>query len=376
MNGSLRIASFSGIGVYVHWTFSLLIAFVVFSLSSQEDATLASVLIGVAMILAVFLCVVLHEFGHALAARRFGVQTRDITLLPIGGMARMERIPENPTQEIVIALAGPAVNIVIAAILFFVVLFTAGPDAFTQVTRNEDGGSLQFTPGNFLPLLLSINVMLVVFNMIPAFPMDGGRVLRALLAYATNYVTATDIASRLGQLLAIGMAFVGLFITGSVWLVIVGVFVFLAGSGEAHAVRVRAAFRGRSVRDAMLTRFISLNPGDPISRAVEELLAGSQTEFPVTDADGRLLGILSADDLLRALSERGPDGSIADAMRQSCPTSTPEAPLEEAIARLQSDACTAMPVIESDRLLGLLTLQNASELMAVRSALRRFQTRS
>lgn len=375
MKGSLRIASFAGIGVYVHWTFSLLIAFVVFSLSSQENATLASVLIGVALILAVFLCVVLHEFGHALAARRFGVQTRDITLLPIGGMARMERIPENPTQEIVIALAGPAVNVAIASLLFFVILFTAGPHAFADAAKG-DGQPIRFSTANFLPMLLSINVILVVFNMIPAFPMDGGRVFRALLAYATDYVTATDIASRLGQILAIGMAFVGLFLTGNVWLVIVGVFVFLAGSGEAHAVRVRAAFRGRSVRDAMLTRFVSLDPGDPISRAVEELLAGSQTEFPVTDADGRLLGILSADDLLRALSERGPDGSIADAMRRSCPTSPPETPLEEAIARLQSDACTAMPVIDGDRLLGLLTVQNASELMAVRSALRRFQARS
>ncbi|HNN00722.1 MAG TPA: site-2 protease family protein, partial [Turneriella sp.] len=220
MRWSIPIGEFRGIKVYIHWTFFLLLTWI--GLSSYRAAqNTEQALLTVAYIITLFGCVVLHEFGHALTARRFGIVTRDITLFPIGGMARMEKMPEKPMQELLVAIAGPMVNVVIAAGLFAYMHFSP-----TVYLIEFPKGPM--TPDLFLPTLFLVNVLMAVFNLIPAFPMDGGRILRALLALKFERTRATQIAANLGQVIAIGFVFVGLFY--NIWLVFIGIFIYL-GAG-------------------------------------------------------------------------------------------------------------------------------------------------
>ena len=303
MRWSWKLGEIRGIGVYVHATFLILIAFVVYSHWSA-DHSLGKTLEGVGFILAVFGCVVLHEFGHALMAARYGIKTRDITLLPIGGVARLERMPEDPLQELWVALAGPAVNVVIAAVLFAWLQFTA---AFAPLEE------LTVTSGPFLERLLVVNVSLVVFNMLPAFPMDGGRVLRALLAMRLEYVRATQIAATIGQAMALVFALLGFFFNP--FLLFIAFFVWIGAAQEAGMATMKAALGGIPVRRAMMTDFRTLRPGDSLHRAIELILATHQQDFPVLE-DSRVLGILPSRELMVALQQRGPDTLVRDVMRQ------------------------------------------------------------
>src|SRR5690606_27040599 len=256
MRGSWRIGTLASIGIYMHWTFLLLVAWVMLSYL-LNGTSLAMAFGGVALILALFGCVVLHELGHALMARRFGVATQDITLLPIGGVARLARMPEEPKQELLIALAGPAVNVVIAAVLG-VVLWVMG-----ELTWN---GPLTMVGQTFLENLLVVNVILVIFNLLPAFPMDGGRVLRALIAMRRPYGEATQIAARVGQGMAILFGIVGV-LNGAWMLLLIALFIFVGGQAEAAQAELKDAVRGLPVREAMSTRFTTLHPQDPITDA-------------------------------------------------------------------------------------------------------------
>jgi len=220
MRNSLRLGTLFDIPVYLHWTFFLLLAFVAFSRAFVAGAGAA--LGGVLFVSAIFGCVVLHEFGHALAARRYGIRTRDVTLLPIGGVARLERMPDDPRHELVVALAGPAVNVAIAGLLGAWLFVTGG--------------------GTFTAQLLSVNLALVVFNMLPAFPMDGGRVLRALMARRMSYVHATDLAATIGRGMAVVFGIAGVFLNPM--LILIAIFVWTGAGQEARMVRQRAAFAG------------------------------------------------------------------------------------------------------------------------------------
>ncbi len=242
MRGSFKLGQLFGIGVYLHWTFAILIAWVVLVYSFQR-AGLADIAEGVLFVVAVFACIVAHEFGHALAARRYGIQTRDITLLPIGGVARLARMPEEPWQELVVALAGPAVNVVIAGVL------AAGLYARGSLLGE---GKLDLLPGDFLANLTFVNLFLAAFNLLPAFPMDGGRVLRALLATRIDYVRATNIAASVAQGMAIVFALLAPF--WNLFLLFIALFVYLGAQQEAHVVQVRSLMRGVPVRAAMMTR--------------------------------------------------------------------------------------------------------------------------
>src|SRR5688572_28514191 len=217
MRGSWRLGRIAGIKVFVHWTFFLLIGWI-FAMHLMTGRGVASAAMGVVFILVLFACVLLHELGHALAARRYGIATRDITLLPIGGVARLERIPRNPTHELVVALAGPAVNVVIAFLIFVGLLAVNRGPISTQFLELQ---------GGFFVQLLAVNIFLVLFNMIPAFPMDGGRVLRALLARRLHYARATAFAARVGQVIAVVLGVLGLFVLGNPMLLLVALFVFL-----------------------------------------------------------------------------------------------------------------------------------------------------
>ncbi len=224
MLGRWRLGTAFGIGIYVHWTFLLLLGWVGWESTKHAPPETAVYMLG--LTLAVFGCVVLHELGHALMARRFGIATRDITLYPIGGVARLERMSERPVEELLIALAGPAVNVVIALLLF------------TGLSILEPFSLEQLLPGwygeSFLGTLMIINTGLVLFNLIPAFPMDGGRVLRALLATRLGLLRATQIAAGLGSVLAVVFFIAGLKV--GVTMTLIGIFVYFAGQQELAAV--------------------------------------------------------------------------------------------------------------------------------------------
>jgi Zn-dependent protease len=311
----------------------------------------------VSFILAIFGCVVLHEFGHALTAKRYGIRTRDITLLPIGGVARLERMPENPRHELWVALAGPAVNVVIAAIIF---VFLVGLNSVQQLFQAE------LMRGHFLARLMWVNLFLVGFNLLPAFPMDGGRVLRALLAHRMGRRRATQIAASVGQGMAFLFGLLGLFFNPM--LIFIAFFVYIGAQAEAQMVEFSSILRGLTVRDGMQKRFRTLAAHDALSVAVSELLAGAQQDFPVL-ADGSVAGMLRRKDLVKALSERGATASVESAMCRECRTVQVGASLERALEGLRQSDCAAAPVLQDGQLIGLLTLENVSELVMINAAL-------
>jgi Zn-dependent protease/predicted transcriptional regulator len=357
MGTSWRIGRLAGIDVYVHPTFLLLLAWVGLE-HYLAHGNWAEALYGLAFILALFGIVVLHELGHALMARRYGIRTRDITLLPIGGIARLERIPEDPRQELAVAIAGPAVNVVMASGIFLGLALGQGLAPMADALR---------IGGGLLQQLFWVNVWLVLFNMVPAFPMDGGRVLRALLAMRLDYVQATQIAASVGQVIALVFGILGL--RYNVFLIFIALFVWLAGTQEAGLVQMRSALGSIPVMRAMITDFRALHPDDPLGRAVGYVLAGFQQDFPVVE-DGRPVGVLTRNDLAAALGRHGPETLVGDVMQRDFATTDPREMLQTAFARLQDGHCRTLPVVAEGRLQGLLTADNLAEVLMIQEALR------
>lgn len=360
MRWSWKIGRLAGITVYMHATFLLLLGYIVIA-SWVEKHSPAATVTALAFILAIFACVVLHELGHALVARRYGVRTRDIILLPIGGVARLERMPEEPLQELWVALAGPAVNVVIAAGIFVVLRALGIPSQFQR---------LQWLSGGFLDRLMVVNLWLVGFNLIPAFPMDGGRVLRALLATRLDYAEATHVAARVGQALAFVFGFLGLFTDP--FLLFIALFVWMGAEGESAMVQTRASFAGVPVQRVMLTDFRTLRPDETLRQAVEHVLAGFQHDFPVVFGD-HVLGILTRADLMKALAQRGPDVTVRDVMRREFPVADSHDMLEHALPALRASGVRSLPVEHDGHLVGLLDMEKVTEFMMIQSALRRAQ---
>jgi len=356
MKWSWRLGRFQGIGVYVHATFVLLVAWVAL-IHWMQGRSVKAALMGVVFILALFACVVLHEFGHALTAKRYGINTRDITLLPIGGLARLEKMPDEPRQELWVALAGPAVNVVIAAVLWGGL--TAAGGAITEQSLTNLEGSL-------IERLIVVNIFLVLFNMLPAFPMDGGRVLRALLAMRMSYAKATQVAASMGQGIAFLFGFIGLF--SNPFLVFIALFVWMGATQEASMAQVRAAISGVTVREAMLTEFRSVSPEDTLDRAVELTISGSQQDFPVVSG-GEVVGVLTQSGLLQGLAQQGRHVRVAEAMEREFEVTEPSEPLETALQRLRTCGCRTLPVLVGGRLAGLFTQDNLSEFLSIRTAL-------
>jgi Zn-dependent protease/CBS domain-containing protein len=364
MRWSWQIAKVAGIPIRVHATFLLFLVFVFLVLAKGQSPAKAAETVG--FFLALFGCVVLHELGHAVTARRYGVRTRDITLLPIGGVARLERIPEKPSQEIAVALAGPAVNVAIAGILLAAFAGSGGLGVLQDLTTLQS---------SFFARLLAYNVFLAVFNLIPAFPMDGGRVLRALLATRLDYTRATQIAANVGQGIALLFGLLGLL--GNPILLFIALFVFVGAGAEAAAVQLRSAFEGVPVSRAMIRDFRTLRGDEPLARAVELLLGGHQQDFPVLDAAGSLLGILTRADLLTALASGRTDRRVEEVARRSCGAAHPREMLETVFLRMQEGRCPAVAVLESDgSIVGMVTLENVGEMAMVQAALGRARSRA
>lgn len=356
---SINIGSIAGTAIRIHFTFLLFLAWIF--IASWVSGGSAAAWNGLAFLLLLFACVLAHEFGHIFMARAFGVPTPDVTLLPIGGVARLERIPEAPRQELLIAIAGPLVNVVIAIALIAV----AGADL-----SERHLAAIESTKVPLVDRLAAVNIFLVLFNMIPAFPMDGGRVLRALLAIRMGHARATEIAATVGQLVAFALGFLGLF--WNPMLIFIAIFVYLAAASEAQLVAIRAMSRDVPVTAAMMTEFATLTPDEHIDAAVETLLRTSQSEFPVIDGGHRLVGLLSRDDMIRALKQLGPDARVAEAMSKDIPTLGHRHYLEDAFRTLQEKSAPAVGIVDVDnRLIGLVTSETVGEMLMVREAMPR-----
>lgn len=360
MRWSWKIAEVAGIPVRIHVTFMLLLVWIFWSGAARG---IPQALQGVGFILAAFGCVVLHEFGHALMGRRYGIVTRDITLLPIGGVARLERMPRHPRQEVAIALAGPLVNVVIAGGLLLYMHVAPGI---------YDFGDPNLLENSFAARLLVFNVVVTVFNLIPAFPMDGGRVLRALLAMRLDYVRATRIAANVGQAIAMVFGALGLF--GNPMLILIALFVFIGAGQESSMAQMHSVFDGVPVSRAMIRDFRALRSHEPISRAVELLLDGHQQDFPVlADSDGAPpVGILTRSDLLKAVAGGKTDTRVGEVARRPCGPVHPGEMLEDVFRKMQESGCQAVPVVEPGKgIVGMVTLENVGEFAMVQAALAR-----
>lgn len=354
MRWSFRLITIAGIRIEVHVTFLLMVAALALFRRSSNP-----VWFTVAELLLVFLCVLLHELGHALAARRYGIQTREIVLLPIGGLARLERMPEKPAQEIVVALAGPGVNLIILTAL--AAWIAASGESFELALQRAEQGLPEF--------LFVVNLAMLLFNLIPAFPMDGGRVLRAGLALAMPYPRATRIAAQVGQGFALLFALAGMF-NRNPMLVFIALFVFMAAGEERALVQTRASLSGIPVSAAMVTAFMSVETRHELQHAVDLMLAGDQQDFPVLEG-GRYLGMLARSSLIQGLRDEGPTAPVGRVVRVDVEPVDASWPLERAVQVMRAGRHTAVPVTMRGQLVGLLTLENVSELLMVQEARQR-----
>jgi Zn-dependent protease/predicted transcriptional regulator len=357
---SLTLGTILGIPVRIHFTFLILLVWFGVVSAGQFGGAFWAALVLVCL----FGCVLLHELGHATAARRYGVRTREIVLYPIGGIAQLENIPGG-RAELVIALAGPLVNLILAGLLLLAIVLT-DPALAEDVARG-----MEITgPRTLLPWLLFANVMLFVFNLIPAFPMDGGRVLRAALTLRLGSERATQIAARVGQTIAVLFGLAGIFglppvLAPSPILVLIALFVFLGATQEAAYERRRTTVEGRTAREAMVTQFETLAPQESLGRASQLLLGTHQQDFPVIDAWGRVAGVLTRSALLEGLAREGSSGAVLDIMVREVPVATPDADLEEILRHLQARPGMPVLVLQEGKLLGMITLENLGEFIEV-----------
>ena len=342
MKWSLYIGKPAGIKVFIHWTFILLVIWLSW-MHLQQGHGLFEILIGLLFLAALFACVTLHEFGHALAARRYGIGTRDINLLPIGGVARLESMPEDPKEELVVAIAGPAVNVVIAIGLYLIMLVMGQSDMEL---------SHHITGGNFLADLLLINIILVLFNLIPAFPMDGGRVLRALLAFKMKRSKATRVAASVGQLLAIGFVFFGLFYNP--WLLFIGIFVFLGAGAESKQVVATESLREIKVQDLMATDYLALSQTASVSKAAAAFMESREPELVVTDEE-RFVGIASYKLIIEEMQKGHFDNPVVTLIKEEVQTLAPGTLIYELASKIQQSGQRVFPVLDDDRLAGIIS---------------------
>jgi len=348
MSGSLKIGKVFGIDIKVHFTFLLILIF-----GALNYGGTAGPLYGVLVILALFAVVVLHELGHSLAAMWYGIPVKDITLLPIGGVARLERMPEKPIQELVVALAGPAVNVVLAGMLFPIVKAMSGFQSMQSLLSvPRESGLL-----GLLTFLLVANITLLVFNMIPAFPLDGGRVFRATVGFFMNYQNATKIAVNVGRLFAIGMGLFGIF-NGQILLTIIALFIFIVGGQEGQAVAARSLLRKVRASQALSDNSIALSPYATVGQVASMMLNNRQHNFAVLDSvSGQFLGVATRRGISKAMQQGQWHRHITEIMQhaKNIPTIALNAPLDEVHEKLTSASSQVVAVYDGLHFRGLLT---------------------
>ena len=355
MRWSLSLGKVFGINIRIHITFFLLLFFIFISVLNEKGAGKA--VLATLFICAVFVCVVIHEIGHSLIARRFGKEAKSITLLPIGGVAAMEEMPEKPSQEIKMSIAGPFINLVIAGILYLLVGRWTGigvSSSFPDSARTFLGG------------LIGVNILLAIFNLIPAFPMDGGRVLRGILAMKMDYVRATSTAVFIGQSLAVLFIFFGIFFNW--WLAFIGVFLYIGAGSERQQVLLRSFLRQVPVSEAMTTEFRLLRPDDSLRRALEHFHHGCQDDFPVIGENG-IEGILTRERILASIHEKGLDVPVSEVMERTFDSVEPDTPLDDVYKKLLSSKKTAVAVVDQNSVKGMIRLDGISRYFMIKAAM-------
>lgn len=357
MKKSFSFPKIAGITVSIHWTFSLIILWIIY-INFRAGLDVWQIGWSVLFVLSLFVCVTLHEFGHAMAARRYGIKTKDITLYPIGGVARLEKMPEKPVQELVVAFAGPLVNVVIMLLLLpFMLHFNFETDA------NEN--ALVIGADNFLPMVGIVNIWLALFNLIPAFPMDGGRVLRALLAMKTDRVSATATAALIGKVIAVGFIIAGFYVNP--FLIFIGLFIIIGAQAEAEMVKTQFFITDLKVSDALMTNYRTLDKNQPIADAVKMLLDGEAKNFIIT-SEGTPFGTIGRDEIIRGIKEFGESGAILHVTNNMLATVNINAPLNDVFTQFQQTRTPVILVTSGNDIKGIIDAENIAELIMVRGA--------
>ncbi len=361
MKHALTIGRPFGISVSVHWTFLLIIAWIIF-LNLQQGAGTQQIIYSILFVVALFICVVIHELSHSLMARKYGIPTRSITLLPIGGLTDLQKMPEKPKQEFAVSVAGPLSNIAIAIVLSLLLLITHN---FNISTSNLQA----ITGKNFFLLLTFANLMLAIFNLLPAFPMDGGRIFRSLMAMYFSREKATYIAMNMGKIFAFGLAVLGIFVNP--FLIFIAIFIFIGAQKEYEQVRYTSVLSGYKVKDILMHEFTSLQEDETLRAAVNLLLDGPEKRFVIVDNENRVKGILTRNNIIQGLSEHGDDLIIRQVMNRNITTFEPDTTLEKAFQVMQKQRITMAPVVQNEKLVGIIDMENINEFIMVRSAIKR-----
>ena len=355
MKGSLKLGKIAGIGLFVHWTFSLLILFIVYT-NYKAGQNSIQILWSVLFILCIFLTVFMHELGHALTAKKFGIKTKDITLLPIGGVAQLERLPEKPSEELMVAFAGPMVNIVLALITS---LFISLPNTSQEMVSQLDNG---VNAGNFFLNFYLVNIILAFFNLIPAFPMDGGRVLRALLSYKLERHQATKIAARIGQALAIGFVLLGFY--SNPFLIFIGIFVFMGAQIESEYTESKYMLKGYKVRDVLMKQYPTIDYNETLETAVKLMLDSQNKHFLVTE-NGIPMGTLNREQIIAALAKKEGETKLSSIMDRELILLQADNLLEDVFELVYKNKSTLMLVIDDNQLIGTLDTENLLEFILI-----------
>ena len=375
MQWSFRVARVAGIDIKVHVTFVLIVVLGALQWSGRNG--LSGALFGALLILALFVCVTLHELGHSLVAQRFGIPVRSIILLPLGGIAFLERNPTKPLHELLIAIAGPLVNVVIAAVLYGAL---GGLSNLTMLSAQGlvQGGTSDPSLGTFLLWLLQANVSLVLFNLIPAFPLDGGRVFRAALWFVLNFRRATGIAVAVGQLFALGLGVLGV-LSGNFLLVLVAVFIFFGAGQENAEAQARTMLTTQRVGDAYNKHALTLTTSDHVGKVIDYILTSYQPDFAVLQGT-RLLGVVSREDVLRALASAAdesavPDMAVTTIMRSDVVGVDADATLDDVRRVMGERGARLLAVHDGATYLGLVGIEDLTEAYTVLQAVERYRTR-
>ncbi|MFN7910340.1 MAG: site-2 protease family protein [Bacteroidota bacterium] len=358
MKGSFKLGNIAGIGIFIHWSFSLIIAYIIYS-NYHAGHNVEQITWSVIFILSIFMTVFLHELGHALAAKKYNIKTKDITILPIGGLARLERIPEKPSEELVVAIAGPLVNIALAVITG---LFITIPD-LKELTVQLTGGVNQ---SNFFLNFFIVNIWLAIFNLVPAFPMDGGRILRAILSMKFERHVATNIAARIGQLLALIFIFIGF--NSNPFLIFIGLFIILGAQAEVEMTKTGFMLKGMLVKDVVMKSYETIDGNDLVETAVKQLLNGQCKNFLVI-SNGHPTGSLSRDEIIEALSNNGNKATIDTVMNRDVLKLNIKEPIEIVYKKMLTSKNKLALVYDNEQFAGVLDLENILEFVMVKNAI-------
>jgi len=351
VRGSFKIAQVAGISINVHVTFLLLL--IVFGRFFF-------------FVLAVFFFVTLHELAHSLVAKKFGINVKEITLLPIGGIASMAKMPEKPYQEFFISIAGPLTNIAVVVIFYFPLRTLFGSDVFFGALGSFFTGYMpaDFKYGFVICQIYWVNLILAIFNLLPAFPMDGGRILRSLLAQRLGFRKATKIAVNFGHIFAILFGYIGL-MHGRIILLIIAVFIYMAASSEGVHVDVRAVLRKFRVKDILPTNFLTLAPDANLAKVLELIFHSHQEDFPVIGPSDRMLGFVTRQDVVNGIHQYGVNGLVSSCMRQEIPSVRDQETLYDVQNIMQERSVKALPVTKGGKVVGIVTTEDISRVYSM-----------